>query len=451
MRRSYSKDDPKTLREHLLKVAPEKLVDLIFDLASDDDVSLSKVERLVSRPKDNSKRFLKRLKEIKNRGGFVPWKYSSKFADELSDLLADLESGVDTPEEGFDLICEFYESDSSFFEMADDSSGHIGSVFHEAIDIFVKYAAQISDKKMIIQRVLGLLKDDGYGVRDNLIKEADKFLSEAELRDLFLHLEAESVRSNGRYDSWKLGVMAKQLKDAVLFEKVARRGVKEPNSKTLVEIAEVYYSANDVEKAQEILDSIKSDDHFGRYEQEELQKNIYQKLGKKDEHFKIVYEAFKRYFSESTLRELLVVAGPERKGEFVKEAVDKILASSKWNIHDAEFLVNIDEADNLAKLIVNHRSDIQSGIFYSATEIAEYLVHKEKYLPAVILYRGLIAETLKKSIAKYYHHAVKYLEILDIISPKIDFWDGIDDHEMYMQKLRKTHALKKSLWSMNKG
>jgi hypothetical protein len=98
----------KSLKEKLVIVPPEKLVELIFELASDDDVSWSKVERLVSKPKDNSKKFLRRLEDIKTRGGFIPWKYSSDFSDELEDLLADFDSGVASPEEGFDLICEFY-------------------------------------------------------------------------------------------------------------------------------------------------------------------------------------------------------------------------------------------------------------------------------------------------------------------------------------------------------
>lgn len=150
-----------SLKDKLIKVTPEKLVDLIFDLATESDVAWGKIERLVSKPTDNSKRFIRRLEGIKNRGGFIPWKYSSQFGDELSDLLADLESGVSSPEEGFSLICEFYKSDSYFFNMADDSSGYIGDVFrNDAINVFVKYASQILDKKLIIDQLLELPKQN---------------------------------------------------------------------------------------------------------------------------------------------------------------------------------------------------------------------------------------------------------------------------------------------------
>lgn len=441
----------KSLKEKLIAVPPEKLVELIVELSADDDVSWSKVERLVSNPTDNSKRFLRRLEDIKTRGGFIPWKYSSDFSDELEDLLADLDSGVASPEEGFKLIFDFYKADASFFEQADDSSGHIGDVFRgTAIDLFVKFASQISDKKLIINHLLELLKDDGYGVRDDLIGHASQFLSESELRHLFELVEGGASEKNGRYDSWKLQSLAKQLKDAPLYEKLARRGDREPNSRILVDIAEVYFLANDFIKAQEVLDSINPEDTFGRHEQEDLQKKLYLRLGKTVELYKIVYDAFQRYFSELTLRELIAVAGENRRTEFITEATEKIRARPKWNSQDADFLKYIGDANSLEELVLKHRAEIQSGIFYSAANTAEFLVDSSKYKAAVILYRGLIAETLKKSIAKYYHHAVNYLEILAQISPKIEFWDGIDDHTMYLQKLKKMHALKKSLWSQYK-
>lgn len=441
----------KSLKEKLIAVPPEKLVDLIFDLASEDDVSWSKVHRLVSKPNDNSKRFLRRLEDIKTRGGFIPWKYSSQFSSELEDLLADLNSGVGSPEEGFQLICEFYKADSAFFEQADDSSGHIGDVFRgTAIDLFIKFATEIKDKKIVINQMLELMKDDGYGVRDELIEHAARFLTETDIRYLFELVENGEFEKNGKVDSWKLQSLAKQIKDAPLYEKLARRSQREPNGRALVEIAEVYFLAGDLDKAQDILSSIKSDETFGRSQQEDLQKKIYARLGKTDELYKIVFAAFQKNYSEYTLRDLLAVAGENRKAEFVKEATDTILARTKWNSFDSDFLKFVGDADNLEKFVLKFRAEIQDGIFYSAADIAEFLVQNSKFISAVILYRGLIAETLKKSIAKYYHHAVNYLEILDQISPQIEFWNGIDDHVIYFQKLKKTHALKKSLWSKYK-
>ena len=164
----------------------------------------------------------------------------------------------------------------------------------------------------------------------------------------------------------------------------------------------------------------------------------------------MVYSNFQKHFSEYTLRDLLKATSTDRRDEFVQEAKSKIETRTKWSNDDAEFLVFLEDSDDLEKYILNHRVQIQQGIFYSAADVAEYLVQNEKYLAAVILYRGLVTETLKKSIAKYYHHAVNYLEIMDQISPKIELWKGIEDHTTYVQSLKKKHALKKSLWSKYK-
>jgi hypothetical protein len=440
-----------SLKSKLLEVPVAQLVDLIFDLADESDVSWSKIERLVSKPNENSKRFLRRLEEIKNRGGFVPWKYSSKFADEMTDILADLEVGVSSVEEGFKLICEFYRADASFFEQADDSSGHIGDVFRSsAVDIFVKYAAHVSDRKLVINELLELLKDDGYGVRDDLISHAYKFLTNAELKKLFDIFDSLNAVSKEKYSDCKLTSIAKQLKDASLFETVAKRGKDELNSKDLLEIAEIHFLSENYEEAQKSLDSIKDSDHFSRHEQEDLQKKIYSKLGKTEQLFKIVFDAFHKSPCEYTLRDLIAVDGPSRRSELVADAVKNIMAKKTWSSSDAEFLMYIGDDDSLESYVLLHRSKLQEGIFYSASSIAECLVQKSKYLAATLVYRSLITETLKKSISKYYHHAVNYLEVLDLISNKIDFWDGIEDHKLYLESLKMKHALKKSLWSKYK-
>lgn len=440
-----------SLKERLFTISQEKLIDLIFELAGDSDVSWSKIQRLVSKPRDNSDRFIRRLDELKSRKGFVPWKYSSDFAEEVSDVLADLDAGIDSPEEGFSLICEFYKTDAAIFENADDSSGHIGDIFSgSALDIFIKFASKVSNKKMVIRKTLELIKDDDYGVRGVLIKHAGEFLSETDLRELFNLIESEHKEEKGRGSSWKSLSIAKQLKDAPLFESLVRRENAEPNSRMLIEVADVYFLSGSISKAQEILNTIQKSDHFASFEQERLQKQIYSSLGNTEELFKIVYDAFKRNFSEYTLKDLLDVAGENKRSQFLKEAKEKILASSKWSSHDAEFLAFIEAPDSLDKYVLEHKFEIQGGIFYSSASIAEYLATQNKFLAAIVLYRGLIAETLKKAIAKYYHHVVGYLEILDKISPNVQLWDDLEDHCLYLQNLKKKHALKKSLWARYK-
>ena len=49
------------LKEQLLKVSPEKLVDTLLSLAGEDEVAWSKIERLVSNTNENLIRYKSRL------------------------------------------------------------------------------------------------------------------------------------------------------------------------------------------------------------------------------------------------------------------------------------------------------------------------------------------------------------------------------------------------------
>ena len=98
---------------------------------------------------------------------------------------------------------------------------------------------------MIIDQLLELMKDDGYGVRDDLIEHVGRYLSDSDLRYLFQLVEKGESEKNGKVDSLKLQTLAKQLKDAPLFEKLVRIGSRTVNSRILVDIAEVYFLSND--------------------------------------------------------------------------------------------------------------------------------------------------------------------------------------------------------------
>lgn len=439
-----------SLKTKLLKVAPESLVNLLIELAGDDEVSWSKIERLVSRPQDNSSRFKKRLAQLKNRGGYIPWKYASKFSEELVDLLSDLKEGASSPEQGYELICDFYRSDAEIFEQSDDSSGHIGDVFRsDAIDLYVEYASKHSDREYVLKTTVELLEGNNYGARDEIVAQARKFLDEVELRRLLSIFDEKNKNETKKFSSWnwKMKLVAKQLRDASLFEKLTYQQVSEPGPKMLVEVAEVYFLSGNSTKAQELLNSIKGKDPFLRHEIEDLQKKIYVSEGKSENLFKLVYSAFQRHFSEYTLKDLIKVAGESRRDQFITEATEKISADQKWDSGHAEFLKYIEDVDNLEKYVLKHREEIDGYNYYSINGLAEFFEKKKRLLPAIILYRALIEATLSKAISKYYHHAVNYLQHLDKISLKVSSWNGVEDHKTYFDNLKIAHRLKKSFWT----
>lgn len=440
-----------SLKAKLVKVPPEKLVDLLLDLADESDVSWSKIERLVANPQENSSRFSKRLKEIKSRGGFVPWKYSSQFGSELTDLLKDLEGANQSVEEGYKLICDFYEADEKLFERCDDSSGTIGDVYRsEALDLYARFSKSHPDRQYIIKNTLALVAKDGYGVRDDLISEAQRFLDKDELKQLFELIAATSSSKDREYSvDWKLASIAKQLGDAPLFEKMHLKGIENPNGKLLVEVAEVYFDSGNIEKAQEILNSVADKDSFSKHEQEALQKKIFSKQGKTKELFEIIHKAFLAYPSEYTLRDLKTVTDEQEIKGHIEEVKTNIL-TSPWDTSMAKFLSFIERPDDLSQYVFKHQDKIDGESYYTLPELADYLIKHEQHLSAIVLLRALIEGTLRRAKSKSYYHAVGYLEKLDALAPLVSSWSPLISHEEFFVNLKKRHALKKSFWSQYK-
>lgn len=438
-----------SLKSQLLKVPPEKLIELLFEFAGDKEVSWSKIERLVARPKENASRFSKRLRELKSRGGFVSWKYSSHFGAELTDLLKDIESANPQVEEGFKLICDFYEADKDIFEQCDDSSGNIGDVFRsDALDLYAQFAKSHPDRKRVIKRTLDLVAKDGYGVRDYLISSAYRFLDKNELKQLFDMIEAASVNEKREYArDWKLASIAKQLGDAPLYEKLHLRGIQNPNGKLLVEVAEVYFNSGDLDKAQEILNRIPSTDAFSKHDHEELQKKIFLKQGKSKELFELVHKAFITHPSEYTLKDLKVIVQESDLQIYIDEAKGKIFTRTSWDTSSAEFLCHIGSFKELSDYILKHQEKIDGTRYYSLPDLAERLIKNNQLLAATVLLRALIEGTVSKAKSKTYHHAVGYLLQLEGLAKKISDWSPIVPHDLYFVELRKRHALKKSFWS----
>ena len=95
-------------RKKLTVLGEEVLADGLLELAERVEVVDDLVERLIATPKENIQRYKEKLTELKRRQRFISWKESAAFAHELEMLLADLESGVDDPRTGMELVSGFH-------------------------------------------------------------------------------------------------------------------------------------------------------------------------------------------------------------------------------------------------------------------------------------------------------------------------------------------------------
>ena len=148
------KDDRK---RKLIDLGAETLAETLLDLSVHSEAADDLIERLIATPKENVRRFKKKLSSLRRSRRFVDWRGSSGFARELEMLLQDLEAGVTDPVTGIELVAAFYETDEGVLGHCDDSSGHVGDVFrYDAKELFVEYASRCADKEKIADIVLKL-------------------------------------------------------------------------------------------------------------------------------------------------------------------------------------------------------------------------------------------------------------------------------------------------------
>lgn len=186
----------------LIKLGSDVLATALLDLANYNEAADAVVERLLASPKENAKSFKKRLSSLKRRRHFISWGESGAYARDLAGLLRALEASESDPKAGVESVAAFYEADAQIFDMCDDSSGSVGDVFKfDAADLFVSFASSCEDKEWLLELVISLNQENGYGVRDVLFKKMSQFLPEPIIRQAVDRLWE---LSNSKSDSYEI-------------------------------------------------------------------------------------------------------------------------------------------------------------------------------------------------------------------------------------------------------
>jgi hypothetical protein len=439
-------------RKKLIALGAEVLADGLLGLAERVEVVDDLVERLIATPKENIQRYKEKLSELKRRQRFISWKESAAFAHELEMLLADLESGVDDPRIGLQLVAAFYQADGDIFEQCDDSDGNVGNVFqYNAKELFVSYASNCPDKQWLGRLVFDLCRKDDYGVRDTLVDCAAQYLPESEVRNLITRFQ-ESTEGKAE-EFWRhhwmhcVQSLARQVKDAPLFEQTRLASSSTPTSAACVDIARVHLGCGDAQTALSWLQQVPKDDHHhNQHDQDRLLLEIYGKTGDKDRQKEVAWRIFRRHRSARALFELLSVIGQDQKDGVVASEITDILGEKTFSRSNALFLVETGHLD-AAEAYLLDRSGKLDGDFYSGLlPLAEAMEAGGRPLCASIIYRALLDAILRRAYSKAYDHGVSYLKKLDMLAPAVLDWRGFGNHDVYVKYLRDQHSRKRSFW-----
>jgi len=439
-------------KQKLIELEKETLVDALLELALQSDAADDLIERLIATPKENIQRYREKLSSLKRSRRFVGWGESSRFARELEMLLQDLKAGVTDPLTGVEMVAAFYETDEGVLGHSDDSSGHIGDVFRfDAKELFVEYAYRCNAKEKVADIILKLNRKDDYGIRDTLVECAGECLPEPVIRSMISELQK---RANDEKDEYAkrhhlmlIELLARQIKDAKLFEKTRIASWGTLSTAALIDIARVYLESGDVETAHSWLKKIPEGETFQAYERDRLLLEIYRKQGDTEKLTDLLYQKFRSHHSTDTLQELLNVIGTDKRDEVIAGEVEHILESKTLRESDAAFLIAIEKIDEAEAYLLNRAEELNGDHYGSLLSLAEAMESQTRNLAASLLYRSLLVSILERGYTKAYPHGIRYLKKLDELSLTITDWKSFDHHKVFKDRIIQVHGRKNSFWS----
>ena len=441
-----------TRKQKLIELGADALADALLNLAVYSDEVDDLIEQLIATPNENVQRFKKKLSGLKHSGRFIDWREAASFSRELEMLLQDLKAGVDDPLTGVELVAAFYEADSTVFEMCDDSSGNIGDVFrYDAKELFVDYAVRCSDKDKIADIILKVNQKDNYGIRDTLIDCAGECLPEDVIRTMIATLQKWADKEKDEYGKrhhlMLIESLARQIKDAKLFEKTRIASWRKLNSAALIDIARVYLESGDVETAHSWLKKIPEGETFQAYERDKLLEEIYQKQGNSEKLSDLLFQKFRSYPSTDTLRALLDVIGHDKRDDVINTEIAQILKSDRLRETDAEFLISIGKIDEAEEYLLKRADQLDGNHYGSLLALAEVMESENRHLVTSLIYRSLLISILERGYTKAYPHGIRYLKKLDKLATSIADWKEFNHHEAFKEQIVQAHGRKRSFWS----
>lgn len=424
----------------------------LFQLSEYNQTAQDVVARLVATEAENIKRIKAKITGLKRRSRFIDWRESSSFSNELSMILRNLKEGISDPCTGAELVLLFFKTDDNIMNLCDDSSGCIGDIYrYEASDLFNYYAQACQNKEKLAKALFELNKEDDFGLRDSLFENSTQFLPEPQLRTMvdgyWSLMEKETGDYKKRHWGLLIELLAKELKDAPLFEKVRLYAWPNISTAACKDIADIWLDSGQPDKALEWLNRIDHSETYLSAERNALLLTIHGQLGNKQQQEQIAWEIFRSYRSPKTLNDLLSIIGEEKREQVIAKETEILLAEKGLSTSHAHFLIDMNCIDLAESYIFERKEQLNGAFYYILPDLAKIMEKNEKYLTATVILRALLDSILERAKSKTYSHGIRYLKTLDKLSKKINDWRDISTHSNYVNELRKVHGRKSSFWS----
>jgi len=471
-------------RQTLIALGPERLADLLLDLANADPALKRQLRLAVAsgaNPTDAATLVRERLGTIRRGNTFLKGPQIKALAKELDQQLDAITGPIAAaePAAAFTLLWEFLDLSDSVFARCIDRSGVLSDLFRSACRQLgpLALAAQ-PDPEALAEQVFNAFCDNGYGIYDPMIASLTEALGPQGLQALkqrFEQLaqepvpippeavwEAVSWGSGGTRYAHQVAEQARQwaVRDGLQAVAQAMGDVDGYISQFSEEQRRAPRIAAGI--AQRLLKADRPEDalqalEFGKanrsgwpvFDWEDAHIATLEALGRSADAQTARWQCFARCLRSTYLEDFLQRLPDFEDVEAEQRAID-LAAEHPMRLEALCFLLNWPSALGRAAELIVQRRDSLDGDQYTVFGPAAEKLSADYPLAATLALRCMVEFTLTHARSSRYSHAANHLHTCQLLSQRITNWGEITPHDTYVAAIRSQHARKSGFWSKAK-
>ena len=414
--------------------------------------------QLSDRPDRLAASFRKTLIGWRRLRGFLDYRAARHWGVELDAWLTQVEHELlpRDPMAAVTLAEDFIESDTAFFERADDSDGLVGDAIRSACRLWLRAAARCeAPPDSWPDRIGRLFTADAYGAREPLLTDAVIVLSEPQLRGLVAQFEGrlEAALAHAgpglhpttgvRSHSAALTLLSRALGDPDVHVRTTLRLSPKPNSMQQQDFVLAYL---DADRPADALSWVEDTSDWHELTRLRLLAEVLKRLGQVERSAPIQQQVFEQTLAVDDFRTWLGHLAPSlqptafaRARELALDHDDAVLA--------ARMLVEMERDEDAERVLLAEPARIRGQDYSWLVPLARALEAHARWRGATAVYRALLDAILAKAYAPAYGHGARYWHRLQAIAEQAPGLSPLLPHDDYIAAIRAKHARKVAFWA----
>ncbi|MGE4501659.1 MAG: DUF6880 family protein [Thiomicrospira sp.] len=251
------------LKDKLVALGADTLAEALITLseslaeqATQDHALQTLIFKLCEHESEQAETLIQTLQQLAHTPSWRQAEQAPQLAQQLTQVLQQIQHQIDDPYLALDLVCRFYQTDHAQLSQTQDPQQHLRQVYeYDAHALFINYAKRCDDQAWLADKLLTLMQQDPWQVRQRVWADMTEFLHlEARhqlierVQTLIQQAQKPSLR---RYWQARLCTLARLNQDGALYEQTRLAASEFIDNALCVDIARVYLESDD--KANALL------------------------------------------------------------------------------------------------------------------------------------------------------------------------------------------------------